>query len=105
MSQPPPPGSPEDIQDMKEIRSSYESLPVVAELRANPDFEELGANTGEEMSEEEKAGYLTAGAMGGSRGLAVQVCWSFIFYPSLPQSGGRIHIVSLTPGFLEDLLE
>lgn len=74
MSQPPTPGSPEDTLDMKEIQSSYESLPVVAELRANPDFEELGVNNGDDLSEEEKARYLTVGALGGSRGLAVQVC-------------------------------
>lgn len=76
MSQPPTPGSPEDALDMKEIRASYESLPVVAELQANPDFEELGANGEDDMSEEEKARYLTVGTLGGSRGLAVQVCWA-----------------------------
>lgn len=77
MSQPPTPGSAEDMLDIEEIRSSYESLPAVVELRANPDFEELGISNVNDLSEEEKARYLSVGALGGSRGLAVQVCWAW----------------------------
>ncbi|KAK2760257.1 hypothetical protein FQN54_002325 [Arachnomyces sp. PD_36] len=72
MSQPPIPGSAEDKLDMNEIRATYELLPVVAELRANPDFAELEPDDREEASEEEKGRYLQAGPMAGSRGLAIR---------------------------------
>ena len=65
---------------MEQIRSSYDYLPVVAELRSNPDFEELVVKDENKISEEEKARILTTGPLAGSRGLPVQVCemWSLL---------------------------
>lgn len=59
---------------MEQTLARYESLPLVVKLKADPDFEELGVNDEDNISEETKARSLTTGAMGGYRGFAIKVC-------------------------------
>ncbi|KAJ6003179.1 hypothetical protein N7451_005726 [Penicillium sp. IBT 35674x] len=75
ISLPPQPGSPEDEIFMKEIQRVYErGLPIVQELRNNPDYEESGVYQG--MPETSKAHRLTSSALAGSRGIALQRVFS-----------------------------
>ncbi|KAJ5657413.1 uncharacterized protein N7484_001062 [Penicillium longicatenatum] len=75
ISAPPPPGSPEDRIYMKEIEAVYEGgLPIVQELRQNPDWEESGVYQG--MPDESRAHRLTSKALAGSRGIALQRVFS-----------------------------
>ena len=72
ISLPPQPGSSEDQIFMKEIQRVYErGLPIVQELRNNPDYEESGVYQG--MPETSKVHRLTSSALAGSRGIALQV--------------------------------
>lgn len=72
ISPPPQPGSPMDRIYMEEIQAVYEGgLPIVQELRHNPDWEESGVYQG--MPAESKAHRLTSSALAGSRGIALQV--------------------------------
>lgn len=69
---PPLPGTEEDASEMRAIRYVFDnSLPVVVELRRNPDYVE--SEVYENYSEEDKAHRLSSGPLRGSRGLALQV--------------------------------
>lgn len=69
---PPDPGSIEDQAEMQQIRRAFEiGLPIVQELRKNPDYVETDVY--ENFAEEHKAHRLTSGPLGGSRGLGLQV--------------------------------
>jgi hypothetical protein len=76
MSSPLIPGTPEDEIIVAYLRKKLESLPLVQELKANPDYSEYEAYSG--FSEENRAHRLTTGPLRGSRGLPVQV-WHFVF--------------------------
>lgn len=76
----PTPGTIEDEQVLKKLRSQLEKLEVARSLRANPDFVEWEAYGS--FSPEEKAHRLTSGPLRGSRGLALQVSF-FSFSPPL----------------------
>jgi hypothetical protein len=69
---PPIPGTPEDKLQLQDIQHVFDTgLPIVQRLRANPDFVEMGVY--ENYSEEYKTHRLTSGALGGSRGIGLQV--------------------------------
>jgi len=69
------PGTEEDAHEMKQIRDTFESLPVVKELRSDPKFREWEAYSS--LSETEKQPRLTSAALKGSRGLALQrIFWN-----------------------------
>lgn len=71
-SAPPLPRSIEDQADMQRIQRAFEiGLPIVQELRRNPDYVETDAY--ENFSAESMANRLTSGTLAGSRGLALQV--------------------------------
>ncbi|KAJ6095270.1 hypothetical protein N7486_006016 [Penicillium sp. IBT 16267x] len=75
ISLPPRPGSSEDQIFMKEIQRVYErGLPIVQELRNNPDYKESGVYEG--VPQESKAHRLTSSALAGSRGIALQRVFS-----------------------------
>jgi len=76
MAPPLVPGTEEDVQKMKQIRDSFESLPVVKELRSDPaKFREWEAYSS--FSGPEKQLRLTSGTFKGSRGLALQrIFWN-----------------------------
>lgn len=75
---PPVPGSLEDTIVMEELGRIYEkAIPIVMELRSNPDYEE--SNVYGNYTEDEKEHRLTSGPLRGSRGLAVQVGYSILF--------------------------
>jgi len=75
MSSPLIPGTPEDEIIVAYLRKKLESLPLVQELKANPDYSEYEAYSG--FSEEDRAHRLTTGPLRGSRGLPVQrVFWN-----------------------------
>lgn len=70
------PGTEEDVQEMKQICDTFESLPVVKELRSDPaKFREWEAYSG--FSGAEKQLRLTSGTFKGSRGLALQASQVF----------------------------
>ncbi|KAL9118636.1 MAG: hypothetical protein Q9187_004818 [Circinaria calcarea] len=76
---PPPlprPGSPEDLVFLRVLQDDAEKLPMVQELRSRPhEWTELSVYGG--LQESEKKSSMTAGAMGGSRGLGVQrIFWN-----------------------------
>lgn len=71
MSTPLTPGTPEDGIIVAYLRQKLESLPIVKELRSNPDYVEHEAYSG--FAEDDKLHRLTSGPLRGSRGLAVQV--------------------------------
>ncbi|KAJ5699083.1 hypothetical protein N7462_001088 [Penicillium macrosclerotiorum] len=73
---PPEPGSIEDQLQLQDIHRAFDiGLPIVQQLRANPDYVELEVY--ENFSEEQKARRLTSGPMAGSRGFGLQkVFWS-----------------------------
>lgn len=69
---PPKPGSLEDQVALQEIQRLYDTrIPIVQKLRSNPDWQE--SDVYGDFSEEQKAGRLTFGPLGGSRGLGLQV--------------------------------
>ncbi|GFG10530.1 uncharacterized protein C26H8.11c [Aspergillus lentulus] len=71
VSAPAVPGTVEDAAKLEEITHVFEhGLPIVQELRNNPDYVESNAYEG--FSEEDKAHRLTSGPLRGSRGLALQ---------------------------------
>lgn len=75
---PPVPGSLEDKIVMEELLRIYEkAIPIVMELRNNPDYEE--SDVYQNYSEEENSHRLTAGPLRGSRGLAIQVGYFFLW--------------------------
>ncbi|KAK2777895.1 hypothetical protein FQN53_002030 [Emmonsiellopsis sp. PD_33] len=72
---PPGPGSAEDVMELKILREKVAWLPIVQELRADPEYEEWEAY--EDFEEEEKPHRLTSGPMSGSKGLGVQrIFWN-----------------------------
>ncbi|KAJ5632635.1 hypothetical protein N7490_008974 [Penicillium lividum] len=72
ISLPPQPESTEDKVLLEEIQSVFDrGLPIVQELRSNPDYVESGAYEG--IPEENKAQRLTSKALAGSRGIGLQV--------------------------------
>lgn len=69
---PPVPGSPEDQKQLEKLERAYEiGLPIVKQLRDDPDYVESGVY--EYFSDEQKAHRLTSGPLAGSRGLGLQV--------------------------------
>lgn len=83
---PPLPGSIEDQAEMQQIQRRFTlGLPIVQELRENPDYVETDAY--EDFSVESKAERLTSGALAGSRGLALQVSG----LAAGRQLGGSVH--------------
>lgn len=69
---PPVPGSPEDQKQLERLERAYEiGLPIVKQLRDDPDYAESGVY--EYFSDEQKAHRLTSGPLAGSRGLGLQV--------------------------------
>lgn len=78
IASPPVPDTEEDITWRKRIEREYEFLPVVQALRNDPD---LGGEwtAYSNFSDEEKEHRLTSGSLKGSRGLALQVSYRFIF--------------------------
>ena len=69
---PPLPGSAEDAVELDVIHFIFENeLPIVKELRNNPDYVE--SKVYENYSEEDKEHRLTSGPLRGSRGVALQV--------------------------------
>jgi hypothetical protein len=88
---PPVPGTPEDKLQLQDIQHVFDTgLPIVQRLRANPEFVEMGVY--ENYSEEYKTHRLTSGALGGSRGIALQV--SGFDNSRLASLGGRIELLS-----------
>lgn len=84
---PPIPGTPEDKLQLQDIQHVFDTgLPLVQRLRADPDYVEMGVY--ENYSEEYKTHRLTSGALGGSRGIALQV--SGYGLSRLASLGGRI---------------
>lgn len=75
------PGSPEDVQQLKQIQNLVDYLPIVRKLRADPKYVEWEAY--EDFADESKLQRLTSGPLRGSRGLAVQVSSALLG----PQSG------------------
>ncbi|KAJ5980522.1 hypothetical protein N7481_007820 [Penicillium waksmanii] len=73
---PPVPGSPEDQRQLEKLERAYEiGLPLVKQLRDDPDYVESGVY--EYFSDEQKAHRLTSGPLAGSRGLGLQkVFWN-----------------------------
>lgn len=72
MSAPPVPGSPEDQIQLKHLQRAYEvGLPIVQQLRNDPDYVE--SDVYEYFSDEHKSHRLTSGPLAGSRGLGLQV--------------------------------
>ena len=79
---------------MARIQRLYETaLPIVRDLREDPDYEESDAYGN--FTEEEKVHTLTTGPLRGSGALALQVC----IFPSLPtwDSAAIILLRSLRP--------
>ncbi|KAF5865290.1 hypothetical protein ETB97_004498 [Aspergillus alliaceus] len=76
VSAPAEPGTREDTLKMEEIRRAYEiGLPIVQELRNNPDYVE--ADVYGNYTEDDKQQRLTSGPLKGSRALALQkVFWN-----------------------------
>lgn len=71
-SAPPIPGSDEDLREMQWIEREFDiGVPIVQELRKNPDYMEKGVYGN--FGGEHKAHRLTSGPLAGSRGLALQV--------------------------------
>ncbi len=69
---PPVPGTPEDKLQLQDIQHVFDTgLPLVQKLRVDPDYVEMGVY--ENYSEDYKTRRLTSGALGGSRGIALQV--------------------------------
>ncbi|KAJ5945986.1 hypothetical protein N7454_002825 [Penicillium verhagenii] len=64
------PGSREDKIYLEEIQTVFEGLPIVKELRDNPDCVESGVYEG--LPEKSKAHRLTSKALAGSRGIGLQ---------------------------------
>lgn len=73
---PPAPGSLDDQLEIQEIQRVFDiGLPIVQELRRNPDYVEKDVY--ENFSDEHKTHRLTSGPLAGSRGLGLQVGFSF----------------------------
>lgn len=72
ISAPPAPGSTEDQAELQKIQRAFDiGLPIVRELRKNPDYVETSVY--EDFAEEHKTRRLTSGPLAGSRGLGLQV--------------------------------
>jgi hypothetical protein len=86
---PPVPGTLEDKLQLQDIQHVFDTgLPLVQKLRADPDYVEMGVY--ENYSEDYRTRRLTSGALGGSRGIALQVSG---FGPSrLASLSGRIEL-------------
>jgi hypothetical protein len=78
VSAPPAPGSVEDRMELLEIQRVFDvGLPIVHELRRNPDYVEKDVY--ENFSEDHKEHRLTSGPLAGSRGLGLQVRYLLIW--------------------------
>lgn len=79
---PPDPGSSEDVAEMQQIQRAFEiGLPLVQELRKNPDYVETDVY--ENFAEKHRTHRLTSGPLAGSRGLGLQVsCLSISDVPA-----------------------
>lgn len=86
---PPVPGTLEDQLQLQDIQHIFDTgLPLVQKLRVDPNYVEMGVY--ENYSEDHKTHRLTSGALGGSRGIALQVSG---YGPSRFASlGGRIEL-------------
>ena len=72
----PAPGSEEDKREIGKILRFYgEALPIVRELRHDPDYIELDVY--ENFTEEQKMHNLTSGPLRGSGGVPLQVGFCF----------------------------
>ena len=75
ISSPLDPGSLEDQMEIREIQRVFDiGLPIVQELRRNPDYVEK--NVYENFADKHKTHRLTSGPLAGSRGLGLQVSLS-----------------------------
>jgi hypothetical protein len=73
------PGSPDDRWELAQMERAYNvSLPIVQELRKNPDYVEKDVY--EHFSSDHKSHRLTSGPLAGSGGLALQVSLLFSFW-------------------------
>jgi len=71
----PTPGTVEDEEVLKKLRTQLEKLDIVKKLRADPEFVEWEAY--DNFLPEEKAQTLTSGQLAGSRALAIQrIFWN-----------------------------
>lgn len=68
------PGTAEDAQRMEELRRLVDYVPIVQKLRKDPKYVEWDAY--ESFSDEDKEKILSSGPLKGSRGLALQVCFT-----------------------------
>lgn len=76
IAKPPIPGSLEDQMEIQEIHRVFDiGLPIVQELRRNPDYVEKDVY--ENFADKHKTHRLTSGPLAGSRGLGLQVGLSF----------------------------
>ncbi|KAF9884760.1 Thioesterase super member 4 [Aspergillus nanangensis] len=91
VSAPAEPGTPEDLTKLEEIYHVYENvLPIVKELRNNPDYVE--SEVYNNYTDDEKTRRLTSGPLRGSRGVALQkVFWN-------DKEKKAVSIVFLGPG-------
>lgn len=65
------PGSLEDQYFSLDLQRAFDAIPIVRELRSNPDYEEK--NVYDNFADEHKSRRLTSGPLAGSRGLGFQV--------------------------------
>jgi len=73
---PPPPGSPDDDLELEQIQRVFNvGVPIVQELRNNPDYVEKDVY--EHFTDEHKSRRLTSGPLAGSGGLGLQVSFPF----------------------------
>ncbi|KAJ5325877.1 hypothetical protein MYU51_001087 [Penicillium brevicompactum] len=69
------PGSLEDQYFSLDLQRAFDAIPIVRELRSNPDYEEK--NVYDNFADEHKSRRLTSGPLAGSRGLGFQrVFWN-----------------------------
>jgi hypothetical protein len=88
-AEPPLPGTIEDQAELEHIQRAYEiGLPIVQQLRQDPDFAE--SDVYENFPDSHKTRRLTSGPLAGSRGLGLQVSGVLVPIRIGCTRGGRI---------------